>query len=127
MFKLAEVFSTIFFIGNSKFMPGTIGTLISIILIFFLNKIVSNFIFISIFLIIFFLSLIFIEIYSRTINKYDSKEIIIDEFLGIYFIIIFFKYFNYFVFINFITFCKKLIYNFNTYYFNIKVIKIKRI
>ncbi len=94
MFKLAEVFSTIFFIGNSKFMPGTIGSLISIILIFFLNKIVSSYIFISIFLIIFFLSLIFIEIYSRTINKYDSKEIIIDEFLGIYFIMIFFPYFS---------------------------------
>ena len=94
MFKLAQIFSTIFFIGNSKFIPGTIGSIISIILIFFLNKVVSYFIFISIFVIILFLSLIFIEIYSRSINKYDSKEIIIDEFLGIYLIMIFFPFYS---------------------------------
>jgi phosphatidylglycerophosphatase A len=38
-----------------------------------------------------------IKIYSKSVNNHDAKEIIIDEFLGIYFIIIFsygFKIFN---------------------------------
>tara|TARA_B100001079_G_scaffold206285_1_gene180044 strand:+ start:1338 stop:1646 length:309 start_codon:yes stop_codon:yes gene_type:complete len=30
-----------------------------------------------------------IKIYSKSVNKHDAKEIIIDEFLGIYLIIIF--------------------------------------
>jgi phosphatidylglycerophosphatase A len=40
---------------------------------------------------------IFIKIYSKSANNHDAKEIIIDEFLGVYLIIIFsydFKIFN---------------------------------
>jgi|TARA_B100001964_G_scaffold48627_1_gene54524 phosphatidylglycerophosphatase A len=39
---------------------------------------------------------IFIKIYSKSANNHDAKEIIIDEFLGIYLIIIFSYDFNIF-------------------------------
>jgi len=34
------------------------------------------------------MAVIFIKLYSKTLDKHDAKEIIIDEFLGIYLIII---------------------------------------
>ena len=43
------------------------------------------------------MAIICIKVYSKSINKHDAKEIVIDEFLGIYLIIIFsydFKIFN---------------------------------
>ena len=43
------------------------------------------------------MAIICIKIYSKLVNNHDAKEIVIDEFLGIYLIIIFsydFKIFN---------------------------------
>jgi len=49
---------------------------------------------ILIFLFIFLLSIKLINIYSYDKSNHDSTEIVIDEFLGIFFIIICFKHFN---------------------------------
>ena len=89
MNKLSQIYSTIFFIGYIKWAPGTFGTLVSLIIITLLNKIIGNIEFIVIFIFLTILSIKFIDIYSKSINKIDAKEIIIDEFLGIYLIIIF--------------------------------------
>ena len=94
MNKISQIFSTLFFIGYLKWAPGTIGSLASLIIIIFLQNLISNTIFIALFFCIFILATIFVTIYSKTINNHDAREIVIDEFLGIYLILIFSYNFN---------------------------------
>ena len=89
MNKISQLFSTLFFIGHIKWAPGTIGSLASLIIIIFLHSLVSKIGFIILFICIIVLSIIFVSLYSKAINKYDAREIVIDEFLGIYLIMIF--------------------------------------
>ena len=70
-------------------MPGTIGSLISLIIIYYLKKNLSFNILFIFFLFVFIVSIKFIELHSKKTKSHDSKEIIIDEFLGIYLIVIF--------------------------------------
>ena len=96
MNRFSQIYSTLFFLGYSKWAPGTLGSLFAIIVIFFINKILSSLIFNILFIFLLFLATILIGIYSKSINKNDSPEIIIDEFLGIYLIIIVTNDFNLF-------------------------------
>ena len=89
MSKISQIISTLFFIGYVKWAPGTIGSLFSLIIIIFLHNIVNKNEFIIIFICILLMATICIRIYSKSVNKHDAKEIVIDEFLGIYLIIIF--------------------------------------
>ena len=88
MNKISQIFSTLFFIGYVKWAPGTFGSLFSLIIIIFLHNIVHKNEFIILFVCILLMATICIKIYSKSVNKHDAKEIIIDEFLGIYLIII---------------------------------------
>ena len=97
MNKISQIFSTLFFIGYIKWAPGTFGSIFSLIIIVLLHNIINKNQFIIIFICILLLATQFIKIYSKSVNKDDAKEIIIDEFLGVYLIIIFsydFKIFN---------------------------------
>ena len=89
MNKISQIFSTLFFIGYVKWAPGTFGSIFSLIIIIFLHNIVNKNEFIILFICIFFMATICIKIYSKSVNNHDAKEIIIDEFLGIYLIVIF--------------------------------------
>ena len=94
MFKISKIFVTIFYLGYSKIIPGTIGSFISFIIIY-LAYISLNKIYLYILFIIFFiLSLFLINFYQKTIKKIDSSEIIIDEFLGVFIIFLFFDYYS---------------------------------
>lgn len=79
-----KYFVTIFYIGYSKFAPGTLGSLCSIIIFFcFYNFISANPLILFFFIFfIFVLSWFFIWIYIQKSNVHDPSEIIIDEFLG---------------------------------------------
>ena len=88
MNKISQIFSTLFFIGYVKWAPGTFGSIFSLITIIFLHNIVNKNEFIILFICILLIATICIKIYSKSVNKHDAKEIIIDEFLGIYLIII---------------------------------------
>ena len=97
MNKISQIFSTLFFIGYVKWAPGTFGSFFSLITIIFLHNIVNKNEFIILFICILLMATICIKIYSKSVNNHDAKEIIIDEFLGIYLIIICsydFKIFN---------------------------------
>ena len=97
MNKISQIFSTLFFIGYVKWAPGTLGSIFSLITIIFFHNIVNKNEFIILFICILLMATICIKIYSKSVNKHDAKEIIIDEFLGIYLIIICsydFKIFN---------------------------------
>ena len=83
LFIFSEFFCTIFKIGNLKYMPGTLGSIIGIIIgLFIKNKFSITFYILIIFLICL-ISIIMINIYQ---TKFDSKEvrseIIIDELIG---------------------------------------------
>ena len=92
MNKIISIFTTLFGIGYSPIAPGTIGSIFSIVLLYFLIKFVSYSFLVIIFLIIFFTSLKLIEKYSNLLKSHDSSTIVIDEFLGIFLIILFYDY-----------------------------------
>ena len=89
---LTNIFISLFYSGYFKYWPGTFASLVSILILFpiIYFNIVSLNIFIFIFVLIFFISLFFIKYYSTYTNTNDSGIIVIDEFLGIYLIFIFY-------------------------------------
>ena len=93
MIKLANFFVSLSFAGYIKLIPsGTFASFLSIIILFPIVefKIISLVTFIVLFFIIFLLSLYFIDKFSSHTQSHDSKIIVIDEFLGIYLILIFY-------------------------------------
>ena len=92
MNKIISIFTTLFGIGYSPIAPGTIGSIFSIVFLYFLIKFVSYSFLVIIFIIIFFTSLKLIEKYSNLLKSHDSSTIVIDEFLGIFLIILFYDY-----------------------------------
>ena len=95
MNKIISIFPTLFGIGYSPIAPGTIGSIFSIVFLYFLIKFVSYSFLVIVFLIIFFTSLKLIEKYSNLLKSHDSSTIVIDEFLGIFLIILFYDYFKF--------------------------------
>ena len=77
-------FSEIYPIGKLKFAPGTIASLFTCVIFFYLNTYFQIEILILIFFTIFFLSLLSIQIYLKIYGNKDHKSIVIDEFLGQY-------------------------------------------
>ena len=92
MNKIISIFTTLFGIGYSPIVPGTIGSIFSIVFLYFLIKFVPYSFLVIIFLIILFTSLKLIEKYSNLLKSHDSSTIVIDEFLGIFLIILFYDY-----------------------------------
>ena len=93
MIKLANFFVSLSFAGYIKLIPsGTFASFLSIVILFPIveYKIISLEMFVTIFIVIFLLSLFFINKYSSHTQSHDSKIIVIDEFLGIYLILIFY-------------------------------------
>tara|TARA_B100000579_G_scaffold34_1_gene21 strand:+ start:77 stop:571 length:495 start_codon:yes stop_codon:yes gene_type:complete len=82
--KINYLFVTLFGIGKIEKIPGSIASLITTILLFFLLHILNispNIILISI-IIIFFISLYAVNIFIKDLDNKDPKEIVIDEFIG---------------------------------------------
>ena len=92
MKKITKIFVSIFYIGFINFAPGTFGSIVSIIILFPLFNffLLSFTTLISIFVILFFLSNYLINYFSSFTNSHDSKNIVIDELLGIYIIFLFY-------------------------------------
>ena len=92
MKNFTKIFLSIFYIGYIKIAPGTCGSAVSIIILFTLVKYLTLplFILIMIFMILFFISNFMINYYSSFTNSYDSKHIVIDEMLGLFFIFLFY-------------------------------------
>ena len=91
---LTNIFVSLFYSGYVKKWPGTFASLLSIALLFPIIKlnIISIEIFILVFILIFILSLFFINRFSQLSKTHDSGIIVIDEFLGIYLIFIFYDF-----------------------------------
>ena len=98
-----KLFVSIFYIGYIKFAPGTWGSLASLIILYPIIKITTLSLeeLSIIFVLLFFISNLFINYFSNFTNSNDSKHIIIDEFLGIFSILIFYDLL--FIYNDFIT------------------------
>ena len=94
MFNLSKIFVTLFYIGYIKKIPGTVGSFIAFIVILLSYNFFDKIYLIFFFIICFFLSLYLINFYQKSIGKNDSPEIIIDEFLGVFIIFLFFDYYS---------------------------------
>ena len=93
MIKLANFFVSLSFAGYIKLIPpGTFASFLSIVILFPIveYRIISLEIFVAFFIVITLLSLFFINKFSADTQSHDSKIIVIDEFLGIYLILIFY-------------------------------------
>ena len=92
MIKFSKLIITLFGIGTSPIAPGTIGSFISLIFFIIFNQYFSTVVILIIFILITLISLKLISIYSQNTENHDASEIIIDEFIGINFIFIFYEY-----------------------------------
>ena len=98
-----KVFVSIFYIGYIKFASGTWGSLAAILILYPCIKftLLSFEALIIVFIILFFISNLFINFFSNFTNSNDSKHIVIDELLGIFIILIFYDFI--FIYNDFIT------------------------
>ena len=103
MINFTNIFVSIFYIGYIRYAPGTWGSLASLGIIFFLFNIINIplSILIILFVFLFFLSNYLINYFSSFTISHDSKHIVIDEFLGIFFIFLFYEFI--FIYNNYIT------------------------
>ena len=103
MINFTNIFVSIFYIGYIRYAPGTWGSLVSLGIIFFLFNIINIplSILIILFVFLFFLSNYLINYFSSITNSHDSKHIVIDEFLGMFFIFLFYEVI--FIYNNYIT------------------------
>ena len=98
-----KLFVSIFYVGYIKFAPGTWGSIASLLILYpFIKFTVLSFeALLIIFIILFFISNLFINYFSNFTNSNDSKHIVIDELLGIFIILIFYDFI--FIYNDFIT------------------------
>ena len=78
------LFVTMFGLGKIKYIPGTIGSLATVLILYFCFHILninSNFILLGI-LIIFIYSFIAVANHTKNSENKDPGEIVIDEFIG---------------------------------------------
>ena len=81
MFFVSNLFVTFFYIGRFPFASGTLGSLVGVVLWYYLISI--NFVFLILFFILYFiLSFILTNIYLKRSNKDDPSEVICDEIIG---------------------------------------------
>ena len=94
MKNFTKFFLSIFFVGYINFAPGTWGSLVSIIILFPIFKFstLTIQILIIIFIFLFFISNYLIDYFSLFTNSQDSKHIVVDEFLGIFTIFLFYDF-----------------------------------
>ena len=92
MKNLTKFLVSIFFVGYIKFAPGTCGTLVSLLIMYILLNILSLplIILAIIFIFLFFISNYLINYFSLITNSHDSKNIVIDELLGVFVIFMFY-------------------------------------
>ena len=98
-----KFFVSIFYVGYIKFASGTWGSIASLLILYpFIKFTALSFeALLIIFIILFFISNLFINYFSNFTNSNDSKHIVIDELLGIFIILIFYDFI--FIYNDFIT------------------------
>ena len=82
--KLAEIIGTVLYVGKSPFAPGTVGSLVALGMWFILKPSIIDPLFLLITGGIFFLGIAVSTVLIEAWNKKDPKEIVIDEWVGMW-------------------------------------------
>tara|TARA_B100000989_G_scaffold240578_1_gene187448 strand:- start:341 stop:802 length:462 start_codon:yes stop_codon:yes gene_type:complete len=83
MLFLSKVIITLFGAGYIKYAPGTIGSILTILIWFLIFTTFGQIYFFGFFIILTIISYYLIKKYLSIYSKKDPQEIIIDEFIGI--------------------------------------------
>ena len=83
MLFLSKTITTLFGVGYIKYAPGTIGSILTVLIWLLIYTAFGQIYFLGLFVMLTLSSYYFIEEYLRVFNKKDPQEIIIDEFIGI--------------------------------------------
>jgi len=95
MYKFSKIIISLFGVGFFPWASGTVGSFFSLIFFYLIFDYINLINILFIFLFTFLISIKLINIYSDITKKNDSSEIVIDEFLGITFILIFYNYYKF--------------------------------
>ena len=82
--KQRKIFLTLFYSGLSQKAPGTVGSFVSLILGMLLLNIFNITTLFLAAILIFIIAVKEIDIYEKQVGKHDSKEIVIDELVGMW-------------------------------------------
>ena len=82
--KLAEIIGTVLYVGKSPFAPGTVGSLVALVMLFILKPSIIDPLFLLITGGIFFVGIVVSTVLIEAWNKKDPKEIVIDEWVGMW-------------------------------------------
>ena len=83
-FKLSEIIGTVFYVGRSPFAPGTMGSLVALLVWFILKPLIIDPLFLLITGGLFFVGIAVSTILIEAWNEKDPKEIVIDEWVGMW-------------------------------------------
>ena len=83
MLFLSKAIATLFGAGYIKYAPGTIGSILTVLIWLLIYTAFGQIYFLGLFIILTLSSYYFIKKYLSVYNKKDPQEIIIDEFIGI--------------------------------------------
>lgn len=89
MNKAARFFATLFYVGYFPKAPGTMGSLFSLLLAVPLILFGGLYIFIALLIIATLIGFWSAEVYRKEMNKEDPKEVVIDELVGQWMILLF--------------------------------------
>ena len=82
--KLSEIIGTVFYVGRSPFAPGTMGSLVALLAWFILKPLIIEPLFLLITGGLFFIGIAVSTILIEAWNEKDPKEIVIDEWVGMW-------------------------------------------
>ena len=82
MNKIAEILSTVFYIGRLPIAPGTWCSFIAFLSWYFLRSYIEGVFILYASLVLFFVGVAVTTIYSESIGEEDPPEIVIDEWVG---------------------------------------------
>ena len=82
--KISEIIGTVFYVGRSPFAPGTMGSLIALLAWFILKPLIIDPLFLLITGGLFFIGIAVATILIEAWNEKDPKEIVIDEWVGMW-------------------------------------------
>ena len=83
-YRFSEVIGTMFYIGKIPLAPGTWGSLVALLLWYFIKPKIIDPLFLLITGGLFFIGIAVSEIITRELDNYDPKEIVIDEWVGMW-------------------------------------------
>lgn len=83
-YRFSEIIGTMFYIGKIPFASGTWGSLVALILWYLIKPKIIDPLFLLITGGLFFIGIAVSEIITRELDNHDPKEIVIDEWVGMW-------------------------------------------